>query len=810
MPPDGKIEELVTDLADGTVLASLLGRISDENVGRINKKPKIDIQKLENLNQCLQFIRDHDIQLVNIGSSDILKGNEKLILGLLWTIILRFEVAGADGKAGLLLWLQRSTKGYAGVDVKDFTSSWTDGLAFNALIHRYRPDLIDFDSLSSADGLSNCENAFLVAEEKLNIARLLDPEDVVAHPDEKSQVAYLSQFFKLFASQAKMESKLKAIKNAVEVTRRHDDWMGQYGNLSSEVKSFVANKKDQLDGAELPTSTADVKAALDEFSSYMNNTKPTMASKRAEAEGVYTTLVSSKRNNKRPEFHADIAPAELNSSWEGLEETEQAYERKMLDRYLNFRAADHAVAKFKAKSATVNVWLDEKLAVFAQGVTGSSVPQLETELEVHASYENRLKLYQSVVEDLRQIVAKAEAVEGHAGVAEASQGMRALEDKMSTCETHGNQHRTALEAALETEKALVAKEKIYLTRIDELDFTIDQLEERAGEDITGATKVEMDELEQELASIEQKVQGAQITLDEVSALAEEISSKRPDAKDHCAQQRSRLESLRSKMGTLQSDLGSVLQAEQRRDELSQTFANLAGAFADYCDGQRSALGGVSGSLEEQKEAIAKLRADTTGEGSTGAAKLAELEKASQECDDAQVVANRYTTHTIFSLRNNYDQLLKDMKRADEALSAQLMAQKSLEIPPEQLKEMQEIFNVFDQDQDGKLRLGDLREACLAAGIDLDDRELESRMRARSSNMLFTLDDFIAFFVDELKTGDSKEDVIEAFKAISSTGSVSPEQIQQSFGSSNPDLANYLQTNMSDGNYVTFTEELFTR
>ncbi|GBG26612.1 Alpha-actinin-1 [Hondaea fermentalgiana] len=810
LPPGNKIEELVPDLADGTVLASLLGRISDENVGRINSKPKMDIQKLENLNQCLKFIRDHDIPLVNIGSSDILKGNEKLVLGLLWTIILRFEVSGADGKAGLLLWLQRSTKGYTNVDVKDFTSSWTDGLAFNALIHRYRPDLLEFDGLSPAEGLANCEQAFSIAEDKLGIARLLDPEDVVEHPDEKSQVAYLSQFFKLFAGQAKLESKLRAVKNAVAVTRRHDDWMNQYTQLSKEVQDFVSSNKSRFENAPALSATDDVKAALDDFNTYMNNVKPEMASKRAEAEGVYTTLVSSKRNNNRPEFSAEIPPADLGAAWESLEHAEQSYERQMLDRYLSYRMADHAVAKFKAKSVAVNVWLDEKLAVFGEGVKGGSVSELETELEMHASYESRLKLYDTVMEELRAIVAKAETSEGHAGVADASQGMRDLDEKMSTCKSQGESHRSALESALESEKALAAKDKLYLQKINELDFLVDQLDQSLSEDITGATTAEMTELQGQMGSIEQSVQAALTSVDEVSALAAEIESKRPDAKDHCAQQRSRIESMQSKVNSLQSDLGSVLAAEQRRDELSQRFAGLANEFASFCDGQRAALGGVSGSLDDQKEAIAKLRSEVAGEDSAGAAKLAALEEASQACEEAELVANTYTTHTIFSLRSNHEQLLKDLKRADEAISAQLMAQKSLQISPEQLKEAQEIFSVFDTDNDGKLRLSELREACLGAGIDLDDQELESRMRARSSTMVFTQDDFIAFFVDELQSGDSKDDVVEAFKAIAPEGSLSSEQIQKNFGAIDADLASYLQGNMSDGDYVKFTEQLFTR
>ena len=56
-----------------------------------------------------------------------------------------------DGKKGLLLWCQRCTKGYKDVDITNFTNSWNDGLAFCALINRYRPDLLEFEGLSKAD-----------------------------------------------------------------------------------------------------------------------------------------------------------------------------------------------------------------------------------------------------------------------------------------------------------------------------------------------------------------------------------------------------------------------------------------------------------------------------------------------------------------------------------------------------------------------------------------------------------------------------------------------------------------------------------
>jgi len=93
-----EVQDIAVDFQDGTKLATLLEVISNEKLSKINATPKIEIQKLENLNKCLQFLKDKEIHLVNIGSQDIFKGNEKLILGLLWTIILRFEVGDQEGK----------------------------------------------------------------------------------------------------------------------------------------------------------------------------------------------------------------------------------------------------------------------------------------------------------------------------------------------------------------------------------------------------------------------------------------------------------------------------------------------------------------------------------------------------------------------------------------------------------------------------------------------------------------------------------------------------------------------------------------
>lgn len=73
-------------------------------------------------------------------------------------------------------WARRSTARYPGVRVNDFTSSWRDGLAFSALIHRNRPDLLDWRKARSARPRERLETAFHVVEKEYGVTRLLDPE----------------------------------------------------------------------------------------------------------------------------------------------------------------------------------------------------------------------------------------------------------------------------------------------------------------------------------------------------------------------------------------------------------------------------------------------------------------------------------------------------------------------------------------------------------------------------------------------------------------------------------------------------------
>uniref|UniRef100_A0A3Q2D9E5 Calponin-homology (CH) domain-containing protein n=1 Tax=Cyprinodon variegatus TaxID=28743 RepID=A0A3Q2D9E5_CYPVA len=100
----------------------------------------------------------------------------------------------------LLTWSQTQTQGYRAVDVTDLTSSWRSGLALCALIHRQRPELIDFDSLNEEDVAKNNQLAFDVAEREFGIQPVTTGKEMAARgePDKLLMVLYLSKFFEAF------------------------------------------------------------------------------------------------------------------------------------------------------------------------------------------------------------------------------------------------------------------------------------------------------------------------------------------------------------------------------------------------------------------------------------------------------------------------------------------------------------------------------------------------------------------------------------------------------------------------------------
>jgi len=137
---------------------------------------------------------------MNAGPQDIYNGNLKLILGLIWTLIRRFQIRstgrGLSTKDAMLAWINTKIPEQK---IQNFTTDWNDGIALCALVNRIKPGLIpNFATLSSSNKLENCTLGMKTAETHLEIPFLMDPEDL-CHPniDELSVMTYISYFTKL-------------------------------------------------------------------------------------------------------------------------------------------------------------------------------------------------------------------------------------------------------------------------------------------------------------------------------------------------------------------------------------------------------------------------------------------------------------------------------------------------------------------------------------------------------------------------------------------------------------------------------------
>lgn len=97
-----EVEDLFVDLADGRKLLKLLEVISGEKLAKPNSG-KMRVHKIENVNKSLAFLHTK-VRLESIGAEDIVDGNQRLILGLIWTIILRFQIQEIEIDVVSILW----------------------------------------------------------------------------------------------------------------------------------------------------------------------------------------------------------------------------------------------------------------------------------------------------------------------------------------------------------------------------------------------------------------------------------------------------------------------------------------------------------------------------------------------------------------------------------------------------------------------------------------------------------------------------------------------------------------------------------
>lgn len=404
------LNDLKADLADGVRLIQLLEIIGNEPLGRYYKSPKLRVQKAENVNTALDFIKHRGILLYNIGAEDIIDGNLKLILGLLWILVLRFTISeineeGLSAKEGLLLWCQRKTAGYKGVEIKDFSTSWADGKAFCALIDRHRPDLLDYEDLDlNNDPKGNTALAFRIAAEEVGIPQLLDVEDVVdvAKPDERSVMTYVAYWFHAFSALDKIETAGRRIEKFVEVTGSAISMQHGFEKRMKDLLHSIEKMKHEWAHSEFNGTYADAKDQSNKFVKYKNTTKREWVTEKSELASLLGNIRTKLATYGLKEYDPPdgLRLNDLEMAWNDLVKAEAEQSKKINH---NMRDIKESLRKKFADTANEFALSLNTASVKISELDG----ELEKQLEGITMLSEQLKPLDDMLKDLKKLHEKS-------------------------------------------------------------------------------------------------------------------------------------------------------------------------------------------------------------------------------------------------------------------------------------------------------------------------------------------------------------------------------------------------------------------
>jgi Ca2+-binding EF-hand superfamily protein len=270
--------------------------------------------------------------MTNIGPEDVVDGNRKIILGLIWTLILRFTITdineeGLGAREGLLLWCQRKTACYEEVEVRDFSTSWNNGLAFCALLDIHRPDLIDYDSLDKNDHRGNMELAFEIASKEIGIPDLLDVEDVcdVTKPDERSLMTYIAYWFHAFSQMEKVENAGRRVEKFVTHMQGAWEMENSFERRMRELLRQITLQTQQWAESRFDGTYADAKNQAVAFAAYKKKQKRAWVAEKSDLTGLLGNIKTKLATYRLRPYDPppELSLEALDKAWTALNKAER-------------------------------------------------------------------------------------------------------------------------------------------------------------------------------------------------------------------------------------------------------------------------------------------------------------------------------------------------------------------------------------------------------------------------------------------------------------------------------------------------------
>uniref|UniRef100_A0A663FIS6 Spectrin beta chain n=1 Tax=Aquila chrysaetos chrysaetos TaxID=223781 RepID=A0A663FIS6_AQUCH len=417
-----RIGDLYADLRDGYVLTRLLEVLSGEQLPKPTRG-RMRIHSLENVDKALQFLKEQRVHLENVGSHDIVDGNHRLTLGLIWTIILRFQIQvikiktednreTRSAKDALLLWCQMKTAGYPEVNIQNFTTSWRDGLAFNALIHKHRPDLIDFHKLTKSNATYNLQQAFNTAEQQLGLSKLLDPEDVnMEDPDEKSIITYVVSFYHYFSKMKALAVEGKRIGKVLDQAMEIEAIIERYEALAAELLAWIQHTITIISNQKFANSLTGVQQQLQAFTAFCTLEKPVKFQEKGNLEVLLFTIQSKLRANNRKLYIPSEGKSisDINKAWTCLEKAEHEREVSLRNELIRQEKLELLAQRFDHKAVMRETWLNENQRLVSQDNFGYDLPAVEAAMKKHEAIEADISSYQERIQVVVELALEMES-----------------------------------------------------------------------------------------------------------------------------------------------------------------------------------------------------------------------------------------------------------------------------------------------------------------------------------------------------------------------------------------------------------------
>ncbi|XP_037728417.1 microtubule-actin cross-linking factor 1 isoform X12 [Drosophila subpulchrella] len=212
-----------------------------------------------------------------------------------------------SAREALLRWARRSTARYPGVRVNDFTSSWRDGLAFSALVHRNRPDLLDWRKARNDRPRERLETAFHIVEKEYGVTRLLDPEDVDTNePDEKSLITYISSLYDVFPEPPSIHPLFD-----MDSQRR----VHEYRDLAQQFIYWCREKTAYLQERSFPPTLIEMKRLLSDLQRFRSEEVSARKREKSKLIQIYKELERYFETVGEVDVEAELRPDAIEKAW---------------------------------------------------------------------------------------------------------------------------------------------------------------------------------------------------------------------------------------------------------------------------------------------------------------------------------------------------------------------------------------------------------------------------------------------------------------------------------------------------------------